>query len=294
VRSILPMIALLLAPVSGRSQEGLSFLQMSDPQFGMYTGNKDFAQETANFELAIATANRMRPSFVAVCGDLVNRAGDSAQIEEFWRIAHKLDRGIALYTAAGNHDVGNSPTPESLAAYRRKFGKDFYAFTYPGFEGIVLNSSLIQHPENAPEDAAQQQKWLEAELAAARQSHVPLIAVFQHIPFFIRDADEPDQYFNIPKTTRAKYLDMLGQSGVRYVFAGHLHYAASGAFGPLRMLSSGPVGMPMDSGASGLRIARIAPGGIEERYFDFGHMPNSIDSAFPRGQATAPQRGAVR
>jgi hypothetical protein len=86
---------------------------------------------------------------------------------------------------------------------------------YPGFEGIVLNSSLIQHPESAAEDAARQERWREAELAAARQAHATLIAVFQHIAFFIRDADESDRYFNIPKTTRAKYLDMLRQSGVQ-------------------------------------------------------------------------------
>jgi len=33
---------------------------MADPQFGMYAENKDFRQETVNFEFAIATANRLR------------------------------------------------------------------------------------------------------------------------------------------------------------------------------------------------------------------------------------------
>jgi len=32
-----------------------TFIQMSDPQFGMYTKNQSFAHETANFEFAIAT-----------------------------------------------------------------------------------------------------------------------------------------------------------------------------------------------------------------------------------------------
>ena len=35
------------------------FIQMSDPQFGMFTANKDFAQETINFERAIDAANRL-------------------------------------------------------------------------------------------------------------------------------------------------------------------------------------------------------------------------------------------
>jgi 3',5'-cyclic AMP phosphodiesterase CpdA len=79
---------------------------MSDPQFGMYTKDADFAQETANFEFAIATANRLKPRFVIVCGDLVNKPGDRAQIEEYRRISAKLDKSIRLYHVAGNHDVG--------------------------------------------------------------------------------------------------------------------------------------------------------------------------------------------
>lgn len=270
--------ALLLAPAWGQSQDGFWFLQMSDPQFGMYAANKDFAQETANFELAIATANRLQPKFVVICGDLVNKAGDAGQIAEFWRIAHQLDRGIALYTVAGNHDVGNTPTPESIEAYRRDFGKDYYTFEYPGFEGIVLDSSLIQHPEKAPGEAAQQQKWLESQLAKA--SGAASVIVFQHIPYFVKQADEPDGYFNIPTATRTGYLELLKRSGVRYVFAGHLHRNSSGDSGALHMISSGPVGKPLGDGASGLRIVKIDSTGLKERYFDFGHLPNQLADAF--------------
>lgn len=275
-----PVLILLLAPGWCAGQEGPAFLQMSDPQFGMYTANRDFAQETANFEFAIATANRLHPAFVIVCGDLVNQAGNAAQIAEFQRIAHKLEGGIALYTVAGNHDVGDAPSPESLAVFRSHFGKDYYTFTYPGFEGIVLDSSLIQHPERAPEEAARQEQWLREQLTAARHANVSRVVVFQHIPFFIHDPDEADGYFNIPKATRAKYLDILASAGVQYVFAGHLHYAASGESGPLHMISAGPVGKPLGSGASGLRVVRVKSTGLEERWFDFGHLPMTIESAF--------------
>ncbi len=56
------------------------FIQLTDPQFGMFTGNAGFEQETANFEFAVATANRLKPAFVVVTGDLVNKTGDEAQI----------------------------------------------------------------------------------------------------------------------------------------------------------------------------------------------------------------------
>src|SRR3989454_4065184 len=100
------------------------FLQLSDPQFGMYTANQDFAQETANFEFAIAAANRLRPAFVVVTGDLVNRAGDAEQIAEYRRVAATLDSTIPLYNVPGNHDVENVPTPQSIAAYTGQFGPD--------------------------------------------------------------------------------------------------------------------------------------------------------------------------
>jgi len=41
-----------------------TFIQMSDPQFGMYTKNATFEHETVNFEFAIASANRLKPAFV--------------------------------------------------------------------------------------------------------------------------------------------------------------------------------------------------------------------------------------
>src|SRR5215471_14887892 len=68
------------------------FIQMSDPQFGMYTANEEFSRETVNFTRAIESANRLRPAFVIVTGDLTNRQGDSAQIAEYRRIASTLDR----------------------------------------------------------------------------------------------------------------------------------------------------------------------------------------------------------
>ena len=56
----------------------------------------------------------------------MNKAGDPAQIAEYRRIAATLDRAIPLYNVAGNHDVGNEPTPASVAAYVRDFGPDRY------------------------------------------------------------------------------------------------------------------------------------------------------------------------
>jgi 3',5'-cyclic AMP phosphodiesterase CpdA len=259
----------------------LFFVQMSDPQFGMYTNNADFSQETANFEFAIANANRLRPSFVVVCGDLINRAGDAAETAEYLRVAAKLDRSIPLHNVAGNHDVGNSPTPDSLAAYRAKFGPDYYIFRHADFTGIVLNSSLIQHPEAALEEAAKQEAWLLAQLEKLKGEGARHIAVFQHIPFFLERADEPDQYFNIPLDTRKKYLDLLTKYGVHDVFAGHYHRNASGHTDSLRMVTTGPVGKPLGRDPSGIRIVIVRESTMENRYYGLGNIPNQVDLNAP-------------
>lgn len=267
-------LASLCAPAQAPGQE-LWFLILSDPQFGMYTNNADFAQETANFSFAIATANRLHPAFVVVCGDLTNKAGDPAQVAEYQRVAHLLDRAIPIYNVAGNHDVGNEPTPASLAAYRRNYGADYYTFRAGNLEGIVLNSSLIQHPENAPEEAEKQRAWLETALREAQQGGRQAV-VFQHIPWLLKSADEPDQYFNIPSTTRARYLALFEQYGVHHVFAGHYHRNAEGRSAALEVTTTGPVGKPLGVDPSGIRVARVKGGSVTSEYFGFGNLPNQL------------------
>src|SRR5436305_3905290 len=119
--SLRTILAGMAAAAAGWTAEPFSFIQMSDPQFGMYTENKSFEHETANFEFAVAAANRLHAKFVVVTGDLINQPGNATQVAEYHRIAGRLDPSIKLYSIPGNHDVGNEPTPESLAAYRERF-----------------------------------------------------------------------------------------------------------------------------------------------------------------------------
>src|SRR5689334_12096277 len=158
VARTLGLAVLLCIPVSAtRAAEPFFFIQLSDPQFGMFTGNKDFAQETANFEFAAATINRLRPKFVVITGDLVNKPGDTAQIAEFKRIAGKIDSAIPVYNVAGNHDVENVPTPAMIATYTNQFGPDRYTFRHEGFVGVVLNSSIIHSPQQTTNEYAAQE-----------------------------------------------------------------------------------------------------------------------------------------
>ena len=254
------------------------FVQMSDPQFGMFTADKDFAQETLNFELAIATVNRWHPAFVVITGDLVNKAGDAAQIAEYRRIAARLDRSIPLYNVPGNHDVETAPTSASVAAYVKTFGPDHYGFRVQSVYGIVLDSTVIAAPDGVRAEYEAQDRWLSDELARARASGARHIVVFQHHPWFLNAADEADGYFNIPLARRADLLSRFKAAGVRYLISGHYHRNALARDGDIEMITSGPVGMPLGQGTqSGLRVVVVRDSGLEHRFYALGELPNAID-----------------
>ena len=278
------IIILLVTVIGGCASSHISnngkpfyYFQMADTQFGMFTDNKGFEKETANFEKAVESANRLHPAFVIVCGDLVNRTGDQTQIAEYKRIAAKLGRSIPIYNVAGNHDVGNKPTAASLADYHKNFGPDYYTFQYGNLYGIVLNSSLFFDPSGAPEEAAKQEAWLRSTLEGTTKMKNKNIVVFEHIPWFINQADEADQYFNIPAQRRKEYVDLLKKYGVRYVFAGHLHKNAIGTDGPLTVVTTGPIGKPLGKDPSGFRIVTVKGDKFSYPYYSLDSIPNRID-----------------
>jgi len=72
-------LAVLLVCGAARASGPEFFVNMADPQMGMYAGNQNTLQEQANLTFVVASINRLKPAFVVVCGDLVNRAGDAEQ-----------------------------------------------------------------------------------------------------------------------------------------------------------------------------------------------------------------------
>lgn len=267
-----------VAPVQNRP---LTFAVLADPQLGMYAKDNDFLQEKANLEFVIANLNRLHPDFVVVCGDLTDRTGDEAEIAAYKQMLRKLDPTIAVYNVAGNHDVGNLPTPSTVASYRAAYGPDYYAFRYGQVLGIVLDSNLIVSPDHAPDEAAKQEEWLRNTLSHASADQQ--IIVFQHIPYFLKDANEKDEYFNIPSAPRKKYLDLLSANRVHLIFAGHYHRLAGGSDGSLVEVVTGAVGMPIGGASSGFRLVQLGPSGMKTEWYCLGNIPNRIEHDLPKG-----------
>ncbi|HRT07563.1 MAG TPA: metallophosphoesterase [Candidatus Paceibacterota bacterium] len=279
-----------LGCLSGFAAEPFFFIQLTDPQLGMFATNANFAQETANLEFAVATVNRLRPAFVVVTGDLVNQPGDAAQIAEYKRIMGRVDAGIPVYHVAGNHDLGSVPTPQSVAAYTNAFGRDSYTFQHGDFAGVVLNSGLIHSPQKAPDLCAAQERWLRTELERLTNRNARPLVLFQHHSWFLKSADEPDEYFNLPLESRNKYLPLLRSAGVKFVFCGHYHRNAVATDGGLEVVTTGPVGKPLGKDSkSGLRVVIVRGEEIEHQFYDFGDLPDRIE-LYARRPKSAPPR----
>jgi hypothetical protein len=101
--------------------------------------------------------------------------------------------------------------------------------------------------------------------------------IFQHHPWFLKTADEPDQYFNIPLVRRERYLSLFRGSGVKHLFSGHYHRNAIAQDGDLEAVTTGPVGMPQGGDNSGMRVVIVRDDRMEHRYYHFGEIPNRID-----------------
>jgi 3',5'-cyclic AMP phosphodiesterase CpdA len=268
-------------PVRGEETKPFFFFHLADPQFGMYAKNANFEQEAINWDFAIATANRLKPAFVVVTGDLINEAGNQAQADAYLRSAARLDRSIRLYHLPGNHDVGNDPTPQSLATYRAKFGPDYFGFRHGKFLGLVLNSNSIRSSRKFLKESQQQEAWLKGELEKARKEQVRHVVVFQHHPPFLKNTEEPDGYENLPRAERGNFLNLFRRHGVKYLFAGHVHRNAIAHAGNLEIVASGAIGQPLGGSKSGLRVVVVRDRGLEHRFYEMGEIPNRIDLSSP-------------
>jgi 3',5'-cyclic AMP phosphodiesterase CpdA len=257
-------------------QQPFFFIQMTDPQFGFFSANKDFSKETVNFEKAIKEANRLHPAFVIITGDLVNKPGDKAQIAEYKRIVAQIDKSIPVYHVAGNHDVTNDPKVQDIQAFNKEFGPDYFSIKYKGMYAIVLNSLYFKSPTGVQAQADAQDKWLRDELRQAKKEAASSILIFQHHSWFLTDPLEKNDYFNIDSTKRKTYLDLFAAYGVTHIFAGHYHRNALGKSNNIEMVTTGPVGKPLGKDPSGFRIIRVDGNKVTHRYYNLDSIPDSV------------------
>ena len=254
------------------SAEPYFFIQISDPQFGMLESNNGFEKETYYYERAVKEINRLKPDFVLITGDLVNKKGDKSQIAEFKRITGNINHDIPVYVSPGNHDIGQAPEQKDIDAFKAEYGYDRIAFKHKGSLFIGINSNIIK--ANTPVLEQQQFKWLKKELSKGKSSKN--IVIFCHHPFFKNAFDEPEVYFNIGTETRNKYLALFKEYNVDAIFAGHLHDNGFARYGNLEMVTTSAVGMPLSKPSSGIRIVKVYSNRLESDFYGLTDIPESV------------------
>jgi 3',5'-cyclic AMP phosphodiesterase CpdA len=156
--------------------------------------------EVDSLRAAISAINRLRPRFVVMAGNFTYRSCDQvteesssslyeSQLDQFRKTMARVSETIPVLYVPGPRNVGEAPTPGSLAAYSKRFGNHFYGFWYGGLRCLVINSPLLANPTRAPAEAAAQEKWLaeEIELGKFNSTH---LAVFSHHPWFVESPVE--------------------------------------------------------------------------------------------------------
>ncbi|KAJ1519312.1 hypothetical protein ONE63_004611 [Megalurothrips usitatus] len=277
------------------SSESFYFVQGADTQLGLkdaYINDKKglplptgryWAEEIQLSEKAVECINRLQPppSFVVICGDLchaypaTNKEMRAMQEKDFKDIMSKINPEIPLVCVCGNHDVGNQPTSEGVSLYRSSFGDDYYSFWVNGVLFIVLNSQYYFDSSQIPHIYEEQEHWLDSQLQQGKNKNARII-VFQHIPFFVENIEEPDQYFNLPKSIRKSLLDKLHAAGVTHAFCGHLHYNAHSVYKSLEIITTTAVGYQLGTDTHGMRVVKFTNTGLEQTFHALDNFPQTI------------------
>jgi len=274
---ILLSIVLACAAVAA-DNTSFFFVQLADVQLGYTNKDADMIPEIDHLKKAVEQINRLKPAFVLISGDMVDKPHDPKQIRTFWNLIRDIRPDVPLYLVPGNHDIGFNPVrAENVRSYEKIMGKDHYSFSYNGSEFIVLNSPLISDTSDKTL-RDEQLKWFEAELAAAQARHATHIFVCDHHPWFLTSVDEPNKYQNVPLPYRSTYLDLMNRYGVEYALSGHLHYELIAHDRKLTLLTDGPlsksVGKPP---IVGFRIVKVYKDRVEHQFYALDNIPEHVN-----------------
>ncbi|XP_076207222.1 serine/threonine-protein phosphatase CPPED1 isoform X6 [Aptenodytes patagonicus] len=205
------------------------FIQGADPQFGLMkawaigdinNGDDEWGEEIKLVEQAVQAINKLnpKPKFFVLCGDLIHGMPGTQwrkdQEQDLKNVLKNTDQDIPLVFVSGNHDIGNTPTRETIDNYCKNWGDDYFSFWVGGVFFLVLNSQLYFDSSKCPELKQVQDVWLNEQLAVAEKHKCKHIIVFQHIPLFLRKPDEDHDYFNLEKSVRREIMEKFHKAAL--------------------------------------------------------------------------------
>jgi hypothetical protein len=170
---------------------------------------------------------------VGVTGDMVLHGADEADWQRFFAVTRELLATLPYMPAVGNHDVGWGGAHENAddifalpqGPAGRPTGTYWYSRDISDIHLVFLDSNSYER--------ADQEAWLEQDLAAARANKVRAILVFTH------DGPYARGYHGGSAIARDRYVPILTKHKVDLIFAGHDHIYQRGELRGLRYVVSG-------------------------------------------------------
>ncbi len=198
---------------------------------------------------------------IAVTGDMVLRGNDEADWQRFFTITAPLVGTTAYLPAVGNHDLGwdaadGSTRAEDIftlppAPPDRPPGTYWYSYDLADVHLVFLDSNAYERVE--------QEAWLAQDLAAARARNVRAILAFTH------DGPYSRGYHKGNGIARTRYVPILANHHVEYLFSGHDHLYQRGLAGGIRYIVTGGGGAslyPVSCGVPGKPACKVDDGMI--------------------------------
>ena len=258
---------LVLAALISCKNESFVLIQIADAQLGFDASVKaqapgaeyvnDLSYEVGFLQKAVAAVNEKRPDAVVFTGDQVNLPADQDQWNVLNEVISEMDPSVTALHIPGNHDVFISAGKVDSTPFTNRYGADRFVYENKKVCAVGINSNLIKYNDPREEE---QFEWMKSVLDQADEGAVKLI--FCHHPFFLKDIEEDDGYFQIQKSKRKKYFDMFLEKGVDAVYAGHLHDSSEGEYMGIQMKTATSAGYQLGEAEPSYRYIVIRGGAV--------------------------------
>lgn len=184
---------------------------------------------------------------VAVTGDMVLRGSDEADWQRFFAVTRELLAQLRYVPAIGNHDLGwSNADPDVFELPPGPAGRPERAYWYSidvaDVHLVFLDSNVYERSE--------QERWLDADLAAARARGARAILAFTHDGPYSRGTHGGNA------VARDRYVPILARHHVDLIVSGHDHIYQRGEHGGVRYLVSGGGGASLYKISCGVRGKR--------------------------------------
>jgi acid phosphatase type 7 len=167
---------------------------------------------------------------VAVTGDMVMRGSDEGDWQRFFAVTRELLAQVRYLPAIGNHDLGWSRTdPDVFALPPGPAGRPDHAYWY----SLQIADVHLAFLDSNAYDSAEQERWLDADLTAARGKRVRSIIALTHDGPYSRGLHRGNL------TARDRIAPILAKHHVDLLLSGHDHLYQRGERDGLRYIVSG-------------------------------------------------------